>query len=263
MKILLIIILIPLFFLSFIFGAWIIAVPEGLIQDFIKDSIKSQKIYIKPDGIKKRLFLTLSIEKIDVRNKDETLLLTFNNLNLKPDFISLLKLSPTMLFTGQSHSGTIQGFYGITDNQFNLDGKDIKLDEIPSLKLFHIEGNGNLALRLRIINEQGEIIFNIKDAKLKTTILPGGYLLPLNWFNDIKGLLNVNKGVIEVKSFTLEGNGVYARVKGNITGERIDLKMEIMPDASFKNSALLKLIEPFMASPGYYVIPVNLKGILI
>lgn len=262
MKILLIIILILLFFISFIFGAWIIAIPEGLIQDFIKDSIKSDKIYVKPEGIKKGLFLTLSIEKIEVRKKDETLLLTLNNLNLKPDFISLLKLSPALLFTGQSHSGTIEGFYGIKENILNLDGRDIKLGEIPSLKLFHIEGTGNLALRIRIINEQGEIIFNLKDAKLQTTILPGGYLLPLNWFNDIKGLFHVNKGVTEVKSFTLEGNGVYARAKGNITNEMIDLKMEIMPDASFKNSALLKLIEPFHASPGYYVIPINLKGLL-
>ncbi len=257
MRLLLILILSPLIIISLMLGAWFIAVPEGMIHDFIRDSIKSEKFHIKPEGIKKGLFLTLNIEKIEIKKKDETLLLNFNNIAIKPDFISLLKLSPILFFTGQTHSGIIEGFYGIKENILNLQGKDIKLSEIPSLKLLNIEGDGNLFLKSQVINDQGEIILSVKDAKLKTSIMPGGYILPLNWFNDIKGLLAISKEITEVRSFTLEGEGIYARIKGNIMGGIIDLRMEVMPDASFKNPSLLMLIEPFKASPGYYVIPIK------
>ncbi len=261
MRILLIIILLPIFIALLIFGAWFIAVPESMIHDFITNSVKSEKILIKPEGIEKGLFFTLTIDKIEIKKKDETPLLSLRNVNLKPDFMSLIKLNPQLFFTGQIHSGVIEGNYLTKEKSLNMRGRDIKLGEIQSLKLLNIEGEGNLSLKAEIIKGEGEIIFNVKDARLKTTILPGGYILPLNWFNDIKALLAVRHAITEVKSFTLEGDGVYARIKGNITGDALDLKMELMPDASFKQPSLLMLIEPFRASPGYYVIPINLKGL--
>lgn len=259
MRILLIFILLPVFIALMIFGAWFIAVPEGMISDLIINSVKSDKVLIKPEGIKKGLFFTLNIGRIEVKRKDETPLLTIENVQIKPDFMSLIKLTPQLPFTGQMHSGIIEGVYGVKGNSLNLQGKDIKLEEIPSLKLVNIEGEGNLSLKLGIIKGQGEIIFNVRDARLKTIILPGGYILPLNWFHDIKGLLAVGNEITEFKSFTLEGDGVYARVKGNLAGDTIDLKMEVMPEASFKKPSLLMLIEPFKVSPGYYVIPIKMR----
>lgn len=263
MRILLIIILLPIFIALLIFGAWFIAVPEGMIHDFISNSAKSDKILIKPDGIEKGLFFTLNIGKIEIKKKDETSLLTIENVQIKPDLMSLIKLTPQLPFTGNMHSGVIEGIYGTKDDSLNMRGKDIKLEEIQPLKLLNIEGQGNLSFKMETIKGEGEIIFNVREAKLKTTILPGGYILPLNWFNDIKALLAVRRATTEIKSFTLEGDGVYARIKGNITGDALDLKMELMPDASFKQPSLLMLIEPFKASPGYYVIPINLKGLLV
>lgn len=263
MKTFFIILSIPIIIIFLIFGAWLIAIPEGMISDLISDSVKSDKVLIKLEGIEKGFFFNLNIRKIEIKKKDETLLAAFENVNISPDFLSLLKLNPQLPFAGQMHSGIIEGVYVIKEDAFILNGKDIKLGEINSLKLIGIDGEGNLSLKLEIIKGQGEIIFNVRDARLKATTLPGGFILPLNWFHDIKGLLSAGKETTEVKSFTLEGEGVYARVKGNITGNTIDLKMEVMPEASFKKQSLLILIEPFKASPGYYVIPIKLKGLLV
>lgn len=258
MRILLIFILLPVFIALLIFGAWFIAVPEGMISDLIINSVKSDKVSIKPEGIKKGIFFTLNIGRIEVKKKDETSLLIIENVQIKPDLMSLIKLTPELPFTGQMHSGIIEGVYGIKENSLALRGKDIKLEEIPSLKIINIEGEGSLSFKLEIIKGQGDIILNVRDARLKTTILPGGYILPLNWFHDIKGVLAIGNQTTEIKSFTLEGDGVYARVKGNLTDNAIDLRMEVMPEASFKKPSLLMLIESFKVSPGYYVIPINL-----
>lgn len=263
MKILLILIIFPLFVVSIIFGAWLIAIPESMIYDFISNSIRSEKVSIKPEGIEKSLFLGLDIKKIEIKKKDGTTLLIIENIRIRPSLLSLLKFNPQLPFTGQIHSGIIEGSYIFKGKTLNMQGKDIRIEEIPFLRLINIEGQGSLSLKLEIIDGQGDIIFNVKDAKLKSTILQGGYILPLNWFNDIKGLFAVRKEMTEVKSFTLQGDGVYARIKGSIKGDIIDLKMELMPEASFKNPSLLMLIEPFKVSPGYYVIPINLKGLLI
>jgi type II secretion system protein N len=259
MKIILILILLPILIVFLIFGAWFIAVPEDMVAGYISSAVKSDKIKIKTEGIEKGFFLSLNIQKIELKRADETPLIAFDNLHIKPDFTSFVKLKPQLPFTGHIHSGFLEGVYDIRREAVMLNAGDIKLQDLSALKLVNIEGDGKLSVKMEIIQGEGNILLNVKDASLKTTFLQGGYVLPLNWFNDIKGLLAVKKNILEVKSFTLEGEGVYARIKGSVTGDASDLTMEVMPDESFKNSSLLMLISPFQASPGYYVIPIKLK----
>lgn len=259
MKIILALILFLIFLISLIFGVWFIAVPEDMISGYISDSVKSDKLKIKTQGIEKGLFLTLRIRKIEIKRADETSLAVFENLYIKPDFPSFFKLKPQIPFTAEIHSGTAQGAYDVRKEALVLNARDIKLQDISALKLINVEGEGRLFLKIEIIKDEGNILFNIKDASLKTTYLPGGYILPFNWFNNIKGLLSIKKEGVEVKSFALEGEGIYARIKGSITTDASDLNMEIMPDESFKKSPLLILISPFQVSPGYYIIPIKLK----
>ncbi len=258
-KIFFILVLSPIFIIFLIFGAWYIAVSEDMISSYISDSVKSDKIKIKTEGIEKGFFLSLNINKVELKRIDETRLINLEKVHIKPDFMSFIKLTPVLPFVGQIGSGAVEGTYDIKQKSLVMNAGNIKLEDISALKLINVEGEGRLFIKMEITRGKGDILFNIKDAKLKTTYLPGGYILPLNWFNDIKGLLTVSKDVIEVKSFTLEGEAVYARIKGNISGGSTDLSMEIMPDASFKQNSLLILISPFQASPGYYVIPIKLK----
>lgn len=259
MKIILILILAPVLIVFLIFSAWFIAVPEDLILDYIERAVKSDRIKIKAEGIKKGFFLTLGVKRLNINMQDGTPLLNIDNVNIKPDFSSFVKLKPQLPFTGFIGSGALEGFYNIKQEAVIVNARDVKLQDIGALKLINIEGDGKLFLKMEIIRGEGNILLNVKDASLKTTYLPGGYILPLEWFNDIKGLLSAKRDLLEVKSFTLEGEGVFARIKGNITGGAANLRMEIMPDASFKKPSLLILISPFQASPGYYVIPVNMK----
>ena len=69
-------------------------------------------------------------------------------------------------------------------------------------------------------------------------------------------------GVLYLGFLSLEGEGIYARVKGDVMGDRLDLKIELMPDSSSKGKAnIFSKIENFQVSPGHYVIPIK-SGIL-
>lgn len=261
MKIILILIFAPILLVFFVFGTWYIAVPEDVISNYIVGSVRSDRIKIETEGIKKGFFLTLGINKLKLNMQDGFSLLNFEDVYIKPDFASIIKLNPQLPFRGRIGSGVVDGLYDIRQKALTLSAGGINLQDIGALKLINLEGGGNLSIKMEIVNSEGNILLNIKDASLKTTYLPGGYILPLEWFNDIKGLLSAKKNLVEVKSFTLEGEGIFARIKGNIVGGAADLKMEIMPDANFKRPSLLILISPFQVSPGYYVIPIKMQNL--
>ena len=71
--------------------------------------------------------------------------------------------------------------------------------------------------------------------------------------------MDVTPGVVKVSSLALEGEGVYARLKGRIlNGSAMDLTLEVMPEASFADrSFLIALIQGYKVSPGYYAIPIK------
>ncbi|MCX7913028.1 MAG: type II secretion system protein GspN [Thermodesulfovibrionales bacterium] len=260
MKILFIIISTPLFVIISSLGIWYFAIPEDTIHHLIDNTIKAENLHIKVEGIQKGLFLSLHLRKIWLNiKKDDTSLVIIENVEIKPDFMSLLKFNPLINLAGQIHGGSIEGIYSLKKDAINLIGRDIKIDEIPSLKLLNIEGDGNLSLKIDMGRTRGEIILKITEAKLKAITLSSGYVIPLNFFNDIRGLLEFTGNTLEIKSLALQGEGIYARISGNIFGDVLDLKMELMPDTSFKNQPILLLIEPFKVSPGYYVIPIHQK----
>lgn len=245
-----------------IIGIWYFAVPEVKIHDLIQNSVDSQNIIVKTEGIKKEVFLSLRIEKIEINRKTNNITLAvLQDMQIKPDFISLLKLNPVVQFRGNTYGGFFEGLWNMKEKSINMVGKDIKIEEIHFLNLFKITGYGNLSFKADMGRSQGQITFKVIDTKLKNTILPGGYILPLDLFNEIKGLLKISNNVIEVRSFTLEGKNIYARIKGNIRDDVLDLTMELMPGGSFENRHLLLLIEPFKISPGYYVIPVSIGNL--
>ncbi|MDH5203807.1 MAG: type II secretion system protein GspN, partial [Nitrospirota bacterium] len=61
-----------------------------------------------------------------------------------------------------------------------------------------------------------------------------------------------------ISSLSLQGDGIYARVKGNIKKNVMDLTLELMQDSSSADkSSLLLFLENYKVSPGYYVIPIK------
>lgn len=92
--------------------------------------------------------------------------------------------------------------------------------------------------------------------------------LPDATYSAVQGMLRVSNGTAAIESFTLQGDGLYVRLKGNIppgsslTAAPLDLTLELMPKPEFleKQKFIFLLLAKYLDTPGHYRIPV--KGTL-
>jgi type II secretion system protein N len=239
-----------------------------LINAYITESLESRDIKIKLIGFKKGIFYTLRAEQGLILDSGAEItsssasqeikpIIIIQDINVTPDLHSLFELTPRLNFTGQINHGTINGT--ITEEQremaLHIDGENIQINGLPIIDKIGVYGDGNLMFNFQRKYRKGEITFSIDDAMMKGT-LTGISALPLHLFRNVKGLLTIGDASIAVNSLTMEGKGIYVRIKGIIEKSNFVGNIEIMVDSAFDLYPTLKsLLEQYKVSEGFYVIP--------
>lgn len=241
-------------------GLWLVSVPEAWIIHHIEDALGRQGMKVRIMGFSKGPFYNFSLRQMHVSTAKDSPIVSVNDLHAWVDFFSLFKFKPQLDLSGNVNDGRVHGAIGLKGqgtgggSTINVNGDGIKINGIPALERFGIRGNGNLGFDLRLMDDTGEARFSIREARFEGAF-PSVDFLPLDLFQSVRGILTIKKMII-VKSLTLEGRGVYARVNGNIKGNSMDMKIELMMDSSFgPEPVLAKGLGPYKISPGYYVIP--------
>jgi type II secretion system protein N len=114
----------------------------------------------------------------------------------------------------------------------------------------------------------GELKLEISQLEF-SGIRMGAFPLPDAANLNSKGMVRVTDGRARLESLTLQGEGVYMRLSGelplgvNADAAPLDLLLEIMPKPEFleKQKLVFLLLAKFMASPGVYRVPI--KGTLL
>ncbi|HYA13985.1 MAG TPA: type II secretion system protein GspN [Syntrophales bacterium] len=254
-------------FFLFIWIVWLV-IPESSINGYIKDSLEGRDIEIKLIGLKKGIFYTLRAEQglilysgtdisSSLSSQEIKPLIVIQDINLIPDLHSLIELTPRLNITGQINRGTINGT--ITEEHWgmalDIAGENIQVNGLPVIEKIGVYGEGVLKFNFQRKHRKGEITFSIDNAMLKGA-LTGISALPLHVFRNVKGLLTIGDNTIAVNSLTMEGKGVYARIKGNIRESNFEGNIEVMMDSSFDLYPILKsLLARYKVSEGFYAIP--------
>ena len=137
----------------------------------------------------------------------------------------------------------------------NIDNADV--DGIPLFKVIGLNGKGILSGEFRLKDGTGDVKFSIKDAQFESASF-SGVMIPVNLFKSAQGAMTIDRDVVHISSLSLQGDDIYARVKGDIKKNVMDLTLEIMQGStSSDKSSLFLLLENYKASPGYYVIPIR------
>jgi len=241
-----------------IVGLWAIAIPEDFIISLMENSLRESNLHVEAKGLKKGLFYNLKSERIWLKKSEEVLLLIDNvAVGIHPS--SLLQMKLTASFHGEISGGNMDGEWDLLKGK---DGFRMRLDNsnMEGILLFSIlglSGRGILSAEYRSKGGTGDLRFSMRDAKFEGKSY-SGIRIPLDLFHSAKGLIAMKGDVIHVGSLSLEGDGLYARVKGDIMGDRVDLTIELMPDSSFKDkSNIFSQMKNFQVSPGHYVIPLK------
>jgi type II secretion system protein N len=239
-----------------------------LITGYIKESLEGPDIEIKLIGFKKGIFYTLRAEQglilysgADISSSSASQeikpIIVIQDINVTPDLHSILELTPRLNFSGQINHGTVNGT--VTEEQWGMTlhivGENIQINGLPIIEKIGVYGDGNLTFNFQRKHRKGEITFSIDNAMLKGA-LTGISALPLHLFRNVKGLLTIGDASIAVNSLTMEGKGIYVRIKGIIKESNFDGNIEIMMDSSFDLYPALKaLLARYKVSEGFYVIP--------
>ena len=244
---------------------WFVAIPERLIADLVENALGEGYLYLKAEGVKKGLFYTFGAERVLLKKKvtragSPDTLLVFRDVKGKLSFLSLLMLHPELDFWGRVNGGELTGVMRLAGgDRLMIRGSDMRIKGIPFLEPLGVRGDGILSGSFLVRNNSGELKISVRDLELSSSVV-GGVFLPLDLFHDMKGAVEIKgRNSAEVKSLAMTGTGIYARVKGTVSENDLDLSLELMTDSSFRQGPLFQvMLGKYQVSPGYYLIP--LKG---
>ena len=168
-------------------------------------------------------------------------------------------------------NGTIEGVWS-RRNGGDLHGEGVRLEDIPFFTtVTGASAKGILKAEARLRGRQtatrGEIKLDVKGAEL-AGIKIGGTPLPDSSYRQIQGMLKIAGGKATLESFSLEGDGLYVRLKGDLpvttplANAPLNLTLELMPKPEFleRQKFVFLLLTKHLTSPGHYEIPI--RGIL-
>lgn len=239
-------------------GIWIIAIPEATILTMVGNSLSNSTIQVECEGFRKSLFFGFSADRISIK-KDGRLLIAVDGFSGQIDPFSLIGLKLPLTFLGNTGGGRLQGTAELLrkSREVSLTIADADIAVIPFFELAGMKGSGLLSGKILLKNNQGNVRFDLKEMRVASGIF-GNIAVPLNYFQSAQGALEISGSRAKVSSFTMEGPGVYARIRGDISDNRLALTLEIMPEKTFtdRNPAFL-LLEKYKVSPGRYSVPLS------
>lgn len=240
-----------------VFGLWFVVITDEMVIGMIQNSVADGDMKVEIETFKKGLFFTFTSPHIALTKSGRPLIM-MDDVAAQVNPLNLLTGRPPVKFRGDLGGGRINGEIGLFKGgttDFRLDGANIA--EIPFFRLIGLEGRGALSGELKTRGTTGDIKFTVKDTRLRTASF-GGVPVPLEIFREAKGAMTLEGPTLSIVSFTMEGEGIYARIRGKIAGKTLNVTLELMPDASFRGEAImLAALTNYKVSPGYYVIPIT------
>ena len=234
---------------------WLFAVPDNLLQYKIEDAISNAgqgNVRASLNGFTKGLLFTVHADSLNL-DFDKTPALTITDLAgcLAPRYFIQKKL--VFSIKGKIGTGDINGLLKYpSEGEIKIDKAE--LNAIPYLTHLGIKSNGYISVNILIKNKSAQLAFRVPDLDIQESAV----MIPfIDSFRRAQGVLSVTGNDIRFDSVSLEGEKGYARLKGDIKDRFLNLSLELMPSADKLSSLESMLIEKYIISPGYYVIPVK------
>ena len=166
-------------------------------------------------------------------------------------------------------AGRISGDFAPRDGEIHIEASGVRLEDLP---FFQTVTGARVKGELRLNGSfkgkgkapGGELRLEVKGANIsgvKISEMP----LPDADYTVVQGMLRRKGGAITLESFTLQGEGMYVRLKGDFPLTvppgiaPLNLTLELMPKAEFldKQKFVFLLLTKYPVSPGNYQIPIR------
>lgn len=197
-------------------------------------------------------------------------LLDIDHLKVRPQLISLLLGRLLVSADASLAGGQVELLHGLNGKQvLDLNADGIELARIPFFKtVFGATAGGILwsegSIRRTPQGPAGELKLEVKQLKY-SGVKMGAFPLPDADNLRTQGMVRITGGKARLESFTLQGDGLYMRLSGDLpsgpqaTSMPLNLILEIMPKPEFmeRQKLVFLLLAKFMVSPGVYRVPIH------
>lgn len=242
--------------------------PTARIDAVITQILSRQGLTLTP-AVHKTLLPGLAWDNL-LLSSEQGALLRCERLQVRPLLLPLFMGRAVVSGGATVGKGHLDVRYAVNGKDaLYLDSDGISLAEIPFFKtVLGATAAGNLwssgTLQRGANGLSGDLKLEIKQLDFSGVKL-GAFPLPDVTRMKAQGKVKVDGGKARLESFTLEGEGIYMRLSGDLpTGASaavapLNMNLEIMPKADFleKQKLVFMLLGKFMTSPGVYTVPIR------
>lgn len=255
---------VPVLFLLFSY----LLFPTGRIDAVLAEVLSRQGLTLAP-AVHKTFLPGLAWDNLMLSSEQGTLL-RCERLQIRALLLPLLAGRAVVSGGAAIGKGRLDVRYALNGKAaLDLDADGISLADIPFFKSVlgaHAAGTlwsqGKLQRGAKGLS--GDLKLEIKNLEFSGVKL-GAFPLPDVANLKSQGMVRVTGGKARLESFTLEGDGIYMRLSGDLpTGANsgltpLAMSLEIMPKPEFleKQKLVFMLLAKFMTSPGVYSVPIR------
>ncbi len=200
-------------------------------------------------------------------------LLTLDRASVRLQLVPLLRGIIAVTIEGATGSGRISATAtSAASGTLRMDIQGLSLEQIPFFTtVAGVRAAGIVNCQAEVSGLRGRgsgfVKLDARGVDLRGIKL-GETPLPDAAYQTVQGMLRIRGGTGSVESFTLQGEGLYVRLKGDIVpgsslpDSPLALTMELMPKPDFleRQKFVFLLLAKYLDTPGHYQIP--LKGTL-
>jgi type II secretion system protein N len=197
-------------------------------------------------------------------------LLALDRLSLRLRFLPLLTGRVIIGYEGSAGQGNLFGEIEATGPaRFEINCMGVRLEELPLLQaLTSARVTGKLAGSGKLLGQgaraMGTVRVSVEGLEV-TGARIGGVMLPDAVRQTVQALVTVGNGVIKLENVTMQGDGLYARLKGEInagvvtSAAPVNLSLELMPKPDFmeRQKFVFLALGRYSDSPGHYLLPIR------
>jgi type II secretion system protein N len=250
----------------------IILIPTAEFEKVVVDAFGSAGYKFRAVEFGKALPFGIKARNLEIADERGPLLKA-DSASVRLRLLPLLTGKVSFSLRAVIGSGDISGdFAPMSGGEARVEISHLRLEDIPFFPTATgARVKGDLQAQGNFMGKgdstRGEARLEVKRMELAGMKI-GELPLPDASYDEVRGAFKVNKGKAVLESFTLQGAGLFVRIKGDfpvmtpLGSAPLNLILELMPKPDFleKQKFVFLLLAKYLNSPGVYHIPI--KGTL-
>ncbi|HEX2770138.1 MAG TPA: type II secretion system protein GspN [Geobacteraceae bacterium] len=250
----------------------IIFTPAATLKGIVDRALKGAGYTFRAAEFGKALPLGVKARNLELAD-ERGVLFRADDAVVRLRLLPLLAGKVSISYRAGVGKGYVRGVFSpLPGGEVQVEISHLRLEDIPFFLTAtgtrvkgDLRGEGNF--RGSGNSVRGEAKLEVKGADLAGVKI-GGLSLPDASYDTVRGALKVGNGKAVLESATLQGEGLYVRLKGDLSvttplGDApLNLTLELMPKPDFleRQKFVFLLLTKYLISPGNYRIPI--QGVL-